>query len=93
VGTKQSGSAMPKAQLSKAEKEALIQKNQTYFAEELDQEIGEFEAGFLLDFMNEELGPFIYNMALRDAQAALSRRMDGISNAIDELTRPTHVRK
>ncbi len=74
---------------TKAEKDAIVARIRFYFSKELDQEIGSFEAGFLLKFFTEEIGPYFYNLALRDSQAILSRRMDDISNAIDELTKPT----
>ncbi len=80
------------ASFTKTEKEAIIRKIQTYFADELDQKIGAFEAGFLLNFFTEEIGPYFYNLALRDAQAILSRRMDDISGAIDELVKPVGPR-
>jgi uncharacterized protein (DUF2164 family) len=80
---------MALASFTKAEKEAIVAKIQKYFAEELDQEIGAFDAGFLLNFFTEEIGPYFYNLALRDSQAVLSRRMDDINNAIDELVKPT----
>ena len=73
---------------TKAEKDAIITKIRSYFSKELDREIGSFEAGFLLKFFTDEIGPYFYNLALRDAQAILSRRMDDISSAIDELTKP-----
>ena len=76
------------ATFTRTEKDAIIRKIQSYFSKELEQEIGSFEAGFLLNFFTEEIGPYFYNLALRDAQAILSRRMDDISGAIDELTKP-----
>ena len=42
-----------------------------YFAEERDEEIGDLQASFLLDFVLEAIGPSIYNQAIRDAQARL----------------------
>ena len=78
---------------TKAEKDAITQKIQLYFSKELNQEIGSFDAGFLLNFFAEEIGPHFYNMALRDAQAILNRRMEDISGAIDELTKPIGPRK
>lgn len=78
--------------LSKQEHETITQKIQHYFKKEMDQEIGQFDAAFLLNFFSEEIGPYFYNSALHDAQAILRRRMDDISNAIDELEKPTDSR-
>jgi uncharacterized protein (DUF2164 family) len=78
---------------TKAEKEVITQKIQHYFSKELNQDIGPFDAAFLLNFFSDEIGPHFYNSALRDAQAILSRRMDDISGAIDELTKPIGTKK
>lgn len=75
------------------EKDAIVRKIQTYFREELDQELGQFEAAFLLNFFLEEVGPFIYNKALTDAQVVLRKRADDISSAIEALEKPTGPRK
>jgi uncharacterized protein (DUF2164 family) len=79
---------MVKVDFTKAERDAIIKKIQAYCAKEMDQEISPFEAGFLLKFFVDEVGPYFYNTALRDAQAVLNRRMEEILNGIDELTRP-----
>ncbi len=73
---------------SKPEKEAIVQKIQKYFSEEMDQEIGPFDAGFLFNFFAEEIGPYFYNKAIQDAQAILQKRIDGVIEAIDSLEKP-----
>jgi uncharacterized protein (DUF2164 family) len=70
---------------SNEEKEAMVAKLQRYFSDELDQEIGQFDAEFLLDFFAEEIGKLFYNRGLYDAQAILESRMDNIVEAISEL--------
>ena len=75
---------------SKSDRDAIAQKIQQYFVTELDQEIGQFEAAFLLKIFAEEVGPYFYNNGLQDAQALLKKRMDDIANAIDSLEKPTH---
>ena len=55
-----------------------------YFAEELEQDIGDLKAGLLLDFIMLEIGPSIYNGAIGDAQTYLRDRvadLDGICSA------------
>ncbi|MEM1176091.1 MAG: DUF2164 domain-containing protein [Pseudomonadota bacterium] len=79
---------MRKIEFSKDEKDSLVRKIQRYFREELDQEIGQFPAEFLLDFFTEEVGAFYYNRGLFDAQTAVQQRVDAISEAIDELEQP-----
>ncbi|NQV30525.1 MAG: DUF2164 domain-containing protein [Candidatus Marinimicrobia bacterium] len=69
-------------------KNELVQKIQLYFQNELDQELGAFEAEFLLDFFSEYLGPHYYNQAVRDVQKHLSGYLDNLNDRIDELEKP-----
>jgi len=71
------------------EKEQIILKMQQYFSKELDQELGQFDADFLLDFFSTEVGAFFYNRGLYDAQAILTDKLDNISDAIYELEQLT----
>lgn len=80
---------MSKMNYSKEEKDAIIAKIQRYFVDKLDQEIGSFDAEFLLDFFYEELGTYFYNQGLYDAQVILRSRMDTITEAIAEIEKPT----
>lgn len=70
-------------------KASVVTKIQDYFEEELDLEIGQFEAEFLLDFFVGEIGPQFYNQGLRDAQTVLAARLDDLQEAIGELEKPT----
>ena len=49
---------MSEIKFTSEEKEVIARKIQQYFQEELEQEIGSFDAQFLLDFFSEEIGPF-----------------------------------
>lgn len=80
---------MTAIKFSKDEKTLIVRRIQLYFREELDQEIGQFDAEFLLDFFAEEVGAFFYNRGLYDAQAVLEKRLDSIAEAIYELEKPT----
>ncbi|SEK73803.1 Uncharacterized conserved protein, DUF2164 family [Colwellia chukchiensis] len=71
-----------------AEKSLLIDKLQAYFSKELDQELGQFDADFLLDFFSQELGALYYNRGLYDAQALMSEKIDLIAEQIVELELP-----
>ena len=42
-----------------------------YFAENLDDDIGDLKASLLLEFVLKEIGPSIYNRAVADAQARI----------------------
>jgi uncharacterized protein (DUF2164 family) len=81
---------MSNIKFSNLEKEQLVNKMQKYFERELDQEIGQFDAEFLLDFFSKELGSYYYNRGLYDAQAVLGERVDQLTEAIDELEQPVN---
>jgi len=83
------GVFMQQIEFSKEEQELLIDKIKKYFDKELDQEIGQFDAEFLLSFFSKEVGSYFYNRGLFDAQAILEGRMDSITQAIYELEIPT----
>lgn len=78
---------------SKDEKALIVRKIQLYFSEELQQQIGQFDAEFLLDFISQELGAYYYNRGLHDAQAALSAKLDDIHDAIYQLEQATDFKK
>ncbi len=52
---------MSEIELSNSQKEALVLKLQRYFDAELEQELEQFDAEFLLDFFAKEMGSTFYN--------------------------------
>jgi len=84
---------MSEIKFSKEEKEIIVKKIQLYFSEELERDIGQFDAQFLLDFFATEIGGFFYNRGLYDAQAILERRIEDISESIYELEKITEFRR
>ena len=87
------GRHMEALEFSKEEKSELVARIKGYLSEELDLEIGSFDAEFLLDFITTELGAYFYNRGLYDAQALFSRKVDEFSDAVYELEQPTGLRK
>jgi uncharacterized protein (DUF2164 family) len=63
------------------ERKQAIASIKRYFAEELDQDIGELKAGMLLDFVLKEIGPTVYNGAINDAQTYLRDRLVDLEGA------------
>jgi len=80
---------MTEIKFSKEEKETIVRKIQLYFNDELNQDIGQFDAEFLLDFFSEEVGAYYYNRGLADAQTVLERKLEDITEAIYELEKST----
>ncbi|WNC69279.1 DUF2164 domain-containing protein [Thalassotalea nanhaiensis] len=82
---------MSSIKFSNAQKDGLVVKLQRYFEAELDQELGQFDAEFLLDFFAKEMGAVYYNQGLYDAQAILNDKVTDISDAIYEIEKPTDI--
>ena len=70
------------------EKQYLVEALQSYFSEELDQELGRFEGEFLLDYLAKRIGPLFYNKGLLDARALLDKQMDDYSDALYAMEKP-----
>ncbi|NQZ22144.1 MAG: DUF2164 domain-containing protein [Colwellia sp.] len=73
---------------SASQKELLIHKLQQYFSNELDQELAQFDADFLLDFFTKEMGNHFYNQGIYDAQRLLAEKLDYISDEMFQLEKP-----
>ena len=76
---------MAEIKFSTEEKALLVHKLKDYFDKELDQEIGQFDCEFLLDFISKELGAHYYNKGLSDAQTIVSSKLDDITDAFYEI--------
>ena len=64
----------PSIVLSDQARKQAVAALQQYFAENLDEPIGDLKAGLLLDFILSELGPSVYNQAIADARAFFEER-------------------
>lgn len=74
------------------QKAALVEKIQSYCEQQLDLEVGQFDAEFLLDFFADEIGAFYYNQGLKDAQAVVQNRVDSIADDLYEIEKPVKWR-
>ncbi len=84
---------MSKIEFTKPEKDLMIQKVKLYFREELNQDIGTFDAEFLIDFFAEEMGGFFYNRGLYDAETLISEKVSEISDLLLQLEKPVSVKR
>jgi uncharacterized protein (DUF2164 family) len=73
---------------NESDKTLLVQKLQRYFVEELDRELGRFEAEFFLDFIAREIAACFYNQGLYDARAMLEKHVENLGEAIYQLEKP-----
>lgn len=65
-------------QLDKEEEEVLLDELRAYMSDELDIDMGNLPAKFLLDFMVDLIGPKIYDQAISDVEPWLYDRFTGI---------------
>lgn len=79
---------MSEIKLSKQATDAMVVKLQQYFGSELDQDLGQFDAEFLLDFIAKELGGYYYNQGLTDARKILEHRLTDIDDDIYAIEKP-----
>lgn len=80
---------MSDIEFTQEEKEILVRKIQYYFHKELSEEIGQFDAEFLLDFFSKEIGPYHYNHGLHDAQNMIEEKTQNIIQTFYEMEKPT----
>ncbi|MGL1956638.1 MAG: DUF2164 domain-containing protein [Colwellia sp.] len=73
---------MSTIEFSIEQRQAMIQKLQTYFDHELEQELEQFDAEFLLDFFSKNIGAHFYNRGLHDARAIFESRVESIDDEI-----------
>ncbi|MBQ4892108.1 hypothetical protein A9267_19285 [Shewanella sp. UCD-FRSSP16_17] len=73
---------MSKIELTAEQREVMVNKLQRYFEDELDQDLGQFEAEFLLDFLGKNIGAHFYNQGLHDARAIFEARIETIDEDI-----------
>jgi uncharacterized protein (DUF2164 family) len=79
-------------EVSKDNKDFIVDKIQQYFNQELDQDLAQFDAEFLLDSFSEQIGMLYYNQASLNAQAVLVNKLEGVTDAICELEKPIQAK-
>ena len=79
---------MTEIAFSQDQKDRMVSKIKAYFDSELNQEIGGFEAEFLMDFFAAEIGPHFYKRGLQDAQQLLTENMEEVGYVLQELEKP-----
>ncbi|MDQ6611496.1 MAG: DUF2164 domain-containing protein [Gemmatimonadota bacterium] len=63
-----------------------------YFAENMEEEIGDLKSEILLDFVLAEIGPSIYNQAITDAQHFIEESAVDMASACDRAEFPYWVK-
>jgi len=71
-------------ELTKEARKQAIASIERYFAESMDERIGNVAASGLLGFFLEEVGPSIYNQAVSDVQERLQARVAELDFEVHE---------
>lgn len=72
-------------QLDSKQKSELTHTLQKYLQDELDVELGQFDAEFLVGFISKKFGAVYYNKGIEDAQKVMERKMMDISDELYEI--------
>jgi uncharacterized protein (DUF2164 family) len=76
------------APFSKEQKRQIIRLIQDFFQGERDEQIGIIAAQGLLDFIDQEIGPYYYNQAIRDARRLVQGQMESIDTELYIMEKP-----
>lgn len=71
---------MPKMEIefNKEVRVVLLEELQRYYWKERDEELSNLGAELLLDFIINEIGPYIYNKAVEDCHAYMYERVEDL---------------
>jgi uncharacterized protein (DUF2164 family) len=67
--------------LQKESEKYLIGSIKRFFAESMDDDIGDLKASLVLEFCVREIGPSIYNQAIADAQSYFQEKASDLGGA------------
>lgn len=62
-------------EINKEKRKEAIASIERYFAENMEEKIGNIAAGGLLGFFLEEIAPLVYNQAVLDVQERMQQRI------------------
>lgn len=71
-------------ELSKQEIAEIVPSLQKYFREELEMELSEMHAKFLLAYFQKEIAPIAYNRGVADAERYFREKVEDLAGACFE---------
>lgn len=75
---------MARIEFDKPVRDALAYKLSRYLSKELDCDASALQAGFLLDFISEQMGPYYYNQGVQDAQTLFREKLEDVVYEIEK---------
>jgi uncharacterized protein (DUF2164 family) len=70
--------------MSGERREMLLDELQGFIETEFDETLSRFRAGRLLDWFVRELGPAVYNQAIRDAHGFIAGKLEDLEGELYE---------
>lgn len=80
-------------ELDKNQTSDMVVSLQRYFRDELEFELSEMRARFLLSYVLKEIAPFAYNQGVKDSEAYFHAKAEDLSGACFEPTLTYWVKK
>jgi uncharacterized protein (DUF2164 family) len=74
--------------IPKEQKDAMIERIQTFYYEQTGDEIGDLGAENWFDFFMKEIGPYLYNQGVMDSKDVLMDKMLLLEDDLYALKRP-----
>jgi len=78
--------------LTTAQQELMIADIQDFFYQEREEELTEFAAERVLEFIKEDIAPHFYNAAIRDAKQIVEQQISSLEDEILTLERPIKLK-
>ncbi|MFJ5765901.1 DUF2164 domain-containing protein [Lysinibacillus sp. NPDC093210] len=78
--------------LTKEQQEQIIADIQRFFYNQRDEDISDFEAERVFDFVKENIAPYIYNAAISDAKYVMDSQLSAIEDELVALERPIKLK-
>jgi len=73
-------------ELKKEVRAVLVESIKRYYWNEREEELTNLGAELMLDFMVNEIGPFIYNQGIEDSYAYMNERIEDLLGLQKRLT-------
>ena len=74
--------------LSDERRADLVTRIQAHLRDHFDDDVGELKAGLLLEFFVKELGPAVYNQAIKDAHDFVAEKLIDLEGEFYEPEEP-----
>lgn len=71
-------------EITKQETEEIVHSLKKYFSSELDQELSDLKAKFLLDYILKEIAPLSYNLGVKHSEEYFRARLEDLNATVFE---------